>query len=275
MAAIMRNACVLKAKLDAGQVSFGAWQMLPGQYVSRAIAQSGFDWVLIDCEHGAISDKEMHEAIHAVASCGASPIVRTPSLDSWFIKRALDAGAHGVLLPLLRTADNAREIVAAAKFPPIGQRGFGSPFSMSSFDSNGKLSGLAYMDNANAYVTTVVQIETKEALDNIEDIAAVEGIDVLFVGPFDLGNSIGHPVRGGFDDELRAAISKVHESAVKAGKSSGIYCPDGKTARIYADAGFKMISVVNDMSVLPLGLAKALSQAKGSKLEAAGVAYGS
>lgn len=109
----------------------------------------------------------MHEAIHAVASCGASPIVRTPSLDSWFIKRALDAGAHGVLLPLLRTADNAREIVAAAKFPPIGQRGFGSPFSMSSFDSNGKLSGLAYMDNANAYVTTVVQIETKEALDNV------------------------------------------------------------------------------------------------------------
>lgn len=77
----------------------------------------------------------------------------------------------------------------------------------------------------------------------IEDIAAVEGIDVLFVGPFDLGNSIGHPVRGGFDDELRAAISKVHESAVKAGKSSGIYCPDGKTARIYADAGFKMVNV--------------------------------
>lgn len=125
----------------------------------------------------------------------------------------------------------------------------------------------------------------------IEEIAAVDGIDVLFVGPFDLGNNIGHPVRGGFDDELKAAITRIHETAVKAGKISGIYCPDGKTARTYADAGFKMvsvtccisaygadqcaqISVVNDMSVLPLGLAEALSHAKGSKQEAAGVAYG-
>jgi len=111
--------------------------------------------------------KFTHFAIHAVASCGASPIVRTPSPESWFIKRALDAGAHGVLLPLLRTADEAREIVTAAKFPPMGRRGFGSPFSMSSFDTTGKLSGLAYMDNANAHLVTAVQIETKEALDNV------------------------------------------------------------------------------------------------------------
>jgi len=111
----------------------------------------------------------MHHSVHAIASCGVSPIVRTPSAESWFIKRALDAGAHGVLLPLLRTAEDARDIVQACKFPPRGQRGFGSPFSMAAFNSTGELSGLEYMQNANDHLLTIVQIETREALANVGD----------------------------------------------------------------------------------------------------------
>ncbi|EXJ80156.1 2,4-dihydroxyhept-2-ene-1,7-dioic acid aldolase [Capronia coronata CBS 617.96] len=271
----MQNANTLKKALNTGSgVSFGAWQMLPGSYVSKAIAQAGYDWVLIDCEHGNIADNEMHHSVHAVAGCGASPIVRLPAMDSWMIKRALDAGAHGVLLPLLRTADDARSIVQACKFPPQGRRGFGSPFSMGAFHPRGDLSGLAYLENANDHILTIVQIETQEALANVDEIAKVDGIDVLFVGPFDLGNNIGHPIRGEFAPELKEAILKVQAAARNAGKKTGIYCTDGKMAREYADAGFQMISVVNDMTVLPTGMANALSIAKGTKQEAKGTAYG-
>jgi 4-hydroxy-2-oxoheptanedioate aldolase len=254
----------------------------------------------------------MHHAVHAVASCKVSPIVRVPSLDGWFIKRALDAGAHGVLLPLLRTAEDARKVVEACKFPPLGQRGFGSPFSMSTFDPTGALSGLAYMENANSHILTIVQIETKEALANVtsnlgppcmmspladaiwqvDEIANVDGIDVLFIGPFDLGNNIGHPVRGEFDAELQEAILKIQNAAKKAEKKTGIYCPNGYVAQKYAEAGFHMvpivpfpiifemltdrfqISCINDMTVLPVGMADALSTAKRSKQEVRGAAYG-
>jgi len=112
----------------------------------------------------------MHESVHAVASCGASPIVRIPGNEAWMVKRALDAGAHGIIVPLLDTVDDAKKLVQAAKFPPVGKRGFGSPFSMGAFDAKGDLSGFDYMTNANDNLLTVVQIETKSALENVCDI---------------------------------------------------------------------------------------------------------
>lgn len=119
----------------------------------------------------------MHESVHAVASCGVSPIVRIPANEGWMVKRALDAGAHGVLVPLIYSVDDAKKLVDSAKFPPRGKRGFGSPFSMGAFDVNGDLSGLQYMQNANDNLLTIVQIETKEALAVVEEIAKVDGID--------------------------------------------------------------------------------------------------
>ena len=112
-------------------------------------------------------DNEMHECVHAVASCGVSPIVRIPANEGWMVKRALDAGAHGIIVPLLYTVEDAKRLVQTAKFPPYGRRGFGSPFSMGSFDNKGDLSGYEYMTNANNNLLTIVQIETKEALDNV------------------------------------------------------------------------------------------------------------
>jgi 4-hydroxy-2-oxoheptanedioate aldolase len=109
----------------------------------------------------------MHESVQAIASCGVSPIVRIPANEGWMVKRVLDAGAHGVLVPLLYTADDARKLVQTAKFPPVGGRGFGSPFSMGAFDTQGNLSQLEYLQNANSNLITAVQIETKEALENV------------------------------------------------------------------------------------------------------------
>ena len=120
----------------------------------------------------------MHESIHAVASVGASPIVRIAANESWMVKRALDAGAHGILVPLIYSAEDCKRLVQSAKFPPQGKRGFGSPLSMGAFDVKGELSGLQYMQNANANLLTCVQIETAEALAEVELIAKIEGIDV-------------------------------------------------------------------------------------------------
>lgn len=110
-------------------------------------------------------DNEMHESVHAIASVGVSPIVRIPANEGWMVKRALDAGAHGIIVPLLYSVEDATRLVQSAKFPPVGKRGFGSPFSMGAFDIKGDLSGYDYMKNANDHLLTIVQIETKEALE--------------------------------------------------------------------------------------------------------------
>ena len=113
------------------------------------------------------TDDAMHESVHAVASTGVSPIVRIPANEGWMVKRALDAGAHGIIVPLLYTVEDAKKLVEASKFPPRGRRGFGSPFSMGAFDNSGNLSGFEYMNAANDNLLTIVQIETKEAFDNV------------------------------------------------------------------------------------------------------------
>jgi len=201
MASIMKSANRLqKALTSSSRATFGAWQMFQGTHVSRFIARAGFDWVCVDCEHGNVAgaaflssnlflcfwlpvlqkqvltcsdsfatDAQMHESVAAIASCGVSPIVRIPDNQGWMVKRALDSGAHGIVVPLLYTAEDARKLVQAAKFPPQGQRGFGGPFSMGMFDVQGGMSGLQYLQQANEALLTIVQIETKEALENVRN----------------------------------------------------------------------------------------------------------
>ncbi|MCJ1482997.1 hypothetical protein MMC06_003163 [Schaereria dolodes] len=256
-----------KALRTGSGLTFGAWQMLPGSNHSRAVARCGFDWMCVDTEHGNIDDAAMHECVAAIAGCGVSPIVRIAANEGWMVKRALDSGAHGIVVPLLYTADDAEKLVKSAKFPPQGQRGFGSPFPMEKF---GIATTTEYLQQANESLLTIVQIETKEALQNIDAIAKVPGIDVLFVGPFDLGNNIGHPILDGtMHEELKEAIAKIQRAAKENKKSTGIYCTSGDQARQFADQGFHMVSVVADMIALPAYMTSALSSAKGSYVHSA------
>lgn len=148
----------------------------------------------------------------------------------------------------------------ACKFPPQGSRGFGSPFPMGSFGSG--LTQLEYLRQANDSLVTIVQIETKEALSNIDEIAKTPGIDVLFVGPFDLGNSIGHPIDGEMAPELKESIARVLRSANEAGKACGIYATSGAQAQNYAQQGFHLISAATDVSSLSSSMTAALKQGK-------------
>ncbi|CAH0048040.1 unnamed protein product [Clonostachys solani] len=285
----MQSSNRLKVALAQGRQAFGAWQMLPGANISRLLARTNADWVCVDCEHGNMDDGAMHDAVPAIAALGVSPIVRLPDMQSWMVKRewtllddfekcdadvlvgALDCGAHGILVPLLRTVKEAEDLVQAAKFPPLGRRGFGSPIAMERFSPMPTFT--QYLQQANDTLLTIVQIETQEALDAVDQIAAVDGIDVLFIGPFDLGNNIGHPIVGAMAPELKAALAKILEASHKAGKKCGIYSTGGEQARLFAEQGFDMISFATDYTLLESTVKDSLAIASGGPKAAKGVSY--
>ena len=248
-------------------------QGLPGSNLSRILARTpGLDWIVVDCEHGNVSDEAMHESVAAIAACGVSPVVRVPEGQHWMIKRALDAGAHGIIVPLLTSAEDARNVARFSNFPPQGNRGLGSALSMEKFVSGRtgevkEVSMADYYRDANASTVVCVQIETASALAQVDDIAKVDGIDVLFIGPTDLGNSIGHPsiLNGGkHAPELDDAIAKINKAAKDAGKWSGIWQGSGEAAKHYAGQGFNMVNAANDMAVLKQHFAGNIATARGT-----------
>lgn len=196
-----------------------------------------------------------------------------------------------ILVPLLRNVEEAKNLVQSAKFPPLGKRGFGSPLAMERFNPIPSMT--EYLQQANSSLLTMVQIETKEALDAVDEIAAVDGIDVLFIGPFDLGkrrlalmtfncaklltvsgNNIGHPiVTGTMDPELKEAIARILEATRKAGKKCGIYCSTGEQAKVCADQGFDMINVATDFTSLTAIASHELSVAKNQTVPGRGLSY--
>ena len=219
-----------------------------------------------------MADESMHEAVAAIAACGISPIVRVQEGQHWMIKRALDTGAHGILVPLLQTAEDAKNVVKYSKFPPEGNRGLGSALSMEKFitGKTGEVTEVSMADyyrDSNKATLVMVQIETATALEQVDEIAAVPGIDVLFIGPNDLGNQIGYPLvlnGGKHAPQLDEAIAKINKAAHAAGKWSGIYMGSGEAAKKYADEGFNMINTSNDILLLKQYAAQHAKIAQGS-----------
>jgi 4-hydroxy-2-oxoheptanedioate aldolase len=161
---------------------------------------------------------------------------------------------------LIYTVDDAKRLVASAKFPPEGHRGFGSPFSTQSFKD---AHIIQYLQNANSTVLVIVQIETQSALEHVREIAAIPGVDCLLIGPFDLGNNIGRPIMGELHQELKDAIEKIKEAAHAEGKKVGIYCNTGEQAKAYADQGFDMCSILTDQMGITAAFAQSLAVASG------------
>jgi len=264
----------LKNGFDEGKTMWGTFMMLSTAWTARVVAAVGWDFVIVDCEHGNIGDSDMHDSVNAVASCGVSPIVRIRGPDPTLIKRALDTGAHGIMVPMINTAAEAELVVKASKFPPLGFRGQGSPFSAWGL-------GLAtpqYLEQANSSLLTIVQIETLEGLKNLDAICAVEGVDAIFVGPNDLALCmLGYAPAKYTEQHYLDAITQIKLAAKKAGKPVGILCPDGpkgKQAATHWPAsgpsgiqskggeGFEMIAVGGDVKAIQLWMGAALAAAK-------------
>lgn len=160
--------------------------------------------------------------------------------------------------------EDAKRLVASAKFPPEGNRGFGSPFSPHAFNGEALTE---YLQSANSSLQTIVQIETKSALESVREIAAIPGVDCLLIGPFDLGNNIGRPILGEMHQELKDAIETIKQAAHAEGKKVGIYCTDGQQAQGYAQRGFDFISVCTDFPAITAAFASNLKTARGDAVE--------
>ncbi|CAH0055924.1 unnamed protein product [Clonostachys solani] len=248
-----------RAKARQGP-SVGQWLEFPGYTLAKTVASLGEDWVLIDCEHGNIDDNDMYLQVGAISSSGVSPIVRIAGSESWMIKRVLDAGAHAIMVPMCETKEQAKSIVRACKYPsskwPAGVRGAGAMFAPAAFNQNGR----EYLLTANENVMICVQIESRTAVENVEAIASVEGIDMLFVGPNDLASSMGYVA---FDHasipEVQEATKRILKAGLDAGKYVGHFALSPEIAAQKYDQGFHFVNCGADIVAITAWMGTAMT----------------
>jgi 4-hydroxy-2-oxoheptanedioate aldolase len=236
-----------KARLKAGEQQIGLWHSITGSMVSEALAGTGFDWLAIDTEHSLTDIPDTLTMMQAMAGYPVSPVVRPASNDAVLIKRLLDLGAQTLVIPYVQSADEARAAVAAVRYPPRGMRGVAGLTRATRF---GSVQG--YTARADEELCLVVQVETAATLDRIEEIAAVDGVDGLFIGPADLAASMGYP--GGHNHpDVVAAIEDAIRRIVATGKPAGILALDVAFARRCIALGTTMTAVGMDIQLLLQG----------------------
>ncbi|MCF4174204.1 4-hydroxy-2-oxoheptanedioate aldolase [Vibrio mediterranei] len=237
-----------KQSLKGHDPLWGLWLGLPDTSCAEICGSAGFDWVLIDGEHASFDLTGIKHHLQALAAHSASPIVRAEDSNPTLIKRLLDIGAQTVLVPMVNDANEAEQVVKSALYPPLGHRGIGSALARASQWNRVP----QYLHRANEQICILVQVETKQAIDNIEAIAAVEGIDGIFIGPSDLSGSMGH-IGNPSHPEVVAAIDHAIEVIQHAGKATGILSLNPQQAREYAARGVKFIGAGVDTLLLRLG----------------------
>jgi 2-keto-3-deoxy-L-rhamnonate aldolase RhmA len=224
---------------------------------------SGLDWVLIDCEHGPGGYETMVHQIRAAGITPAAPIVRIAANDTPTIKRVLDVGAAGVMVPWIRNAEDATNAVSAMRYPPQGVRGVASSPRATSYGLNAD----EYLSQANDLLLTIIQIERSEAVDDINAIAAIDGVDVLFIGPMDLSVSLGHPQQWDHPKQ-REAYRKVAVAAKNAGKAAGILLAGPNQIDDMADLvemGYTFIAAGSDGGLVGQGMGAIATALNGLK----------
>jgi 2-keto-3-deoxy-L-rhamnonate aldolase RhmA len=252
----------LKRRLDAGETVYGAWLMLAEPLAAEAMASAGFDWLLVDMEHGPIPLAVAATMVTALRAAGTTAFVRPAWNEPAQIQRVLDLGCAGIVVPVVNTAEDARRVVRDARFPPLGERSRGAVRAGLAFGTDAG----TYSERSNTEVLVQVQIETDEAVENCAAIAAVEGIDGLFLGPNDLAASSGKrwPDVWGRDANYMAKIAHVAKVAQAAGKHAGILARDGVMATEMAAAGYRFIGVSSDINYLMGTARRELDAARGT-----------
>lgn len=226
----------LKQKLKSGQPTFGAWLVFSDPFAAEIMTGCGFDWLLIDAEHSPFTLDSLLPVLMAFNGLETVPLVRVPWNDRGLIKQMLDLGAEGILVPMVNSAEEARQAVAACKYPPAGIRGFG-PRRASGYARTSK----AYIQTANESLLVLVQIEHIEAVRRVEEILAVPGLDAVLLGPMDLSASMGR--LGQIDHpDVQSAIEKVIAAARAAGLPVGVPMEaDTETLMKWAARGCNLI----------------------------------
>jgi len=242
-----------KHALAAGKAQIGLWSSLSSNYSVEVIAGAGFDWLLLDMEHSPNDLESLLAQLQAAAPYGAHPVVRVPWNDMVTIKRVLDVGAQSLLVPYVSTAEEARSALSFTRYPPQGVRGVAGTTRATRF---GRIKD--YARRAHEEICLLVQVETQGALDNIEAICAIEGVDGVFVGPADLHASLGHTGEIA-NPKVKPVIDDAIRRIRKAGKAPGILTPSEADARQWLDCGALFVAVGADVGILARG-AEALAQ---------------
>jgi len=231
----------IREQVLAGRFMAGAWCNLASSLTTEMAARMGFDWILIDQEHGPGNNITLLQQIQAIGGRPCAPIVRVAWNERPRFKRALDLGAAGIMVPYVETADDAATAITYLRYPPEGLRGVAASPRATGFGMDFP----SYFSQANQQLLTVTQIETGVAVKNARQIAAVDGVDVLFVGPLDLSISVNMPER--FDDEnYRTLLRSVATSAREAGKAAGILLPSDSLIEMVYEMGYRFVAIGSD-----------------------------
>jgi 4-hydroxy-2-oxoheptanedioate aldolase len=239
----------------SGKQANNAWLAIPSIFSAEMMAQQGWDSLTVDMQHGQADYAALIQMLVAISTGNSTPLVRVPYNNPGDVMRALDAGVYGVICPNVDTVAQCRQFVNAMRYPPLGTRSLG-PHRATIYG------GADYVTQANETLLAIVQIESKLALENVDAIAAVKGLDMLYVGPSDLAFSIGRPPRIDTDDPVTLkAIDEILAAAKRAGLKSGIYCASVEYSKKMLAKGFDLVTVVNDQALIGSGRAmvKALS----------------
>lgn len=240
-----------KAKWRRGEVTHGAWLSIPSAFAAETVAHAGFDYVCIDMQHGVIDYQVAVTMLLALSTGDCTPIVRVPWSEPGIIGKMLDAGAMGIIVPMVNSVEEARAAVAACRYPPAGARSYG-PTRAAMY------AGADYFDHANDQVACIPMIETKRALEGLDDILDVPGIDAVYVGPADMSITLGQQPRmdnGGAFEEARLRIAA---ACAKRGITPGIH-GNASLAPKHAAAGYRMITITSDIAAIAAGAAADLA----------------
>lgn len=240
----------VKSRIEAGKIAINAWLSMSSSYGAEGVGHSGVHSVTVDLQHGMLDFSDALPMLQAISATPATPMVRVSSLDPAQIMKLLDAGAYGVICPMISTPEQAADLVAACRYPPKGKRSFGP--------SRGLLyGGPDYVSKADETVMVIPMIETAEAVDRIEEILSVDGIDMIYLGPndlaFELDGHVGFP-----RPKSEAALSKVLAAASRRNIPAGIFCSSAEEASARAKQGFNLVTPGNDFSHLTRSMREAV-----------------
>jgi len=235
----------LRKRVQSGETLIGSFLNLGSSLTTEIVGQAGLDWVLIDLEHGAGTEHDVLHQLQALEHTSAAAVIRVESLERQRFHRVLDLGAHGIMVPRVNSADDARAAVAALRYQPVGVRGVAKMNRACGFGTD----FAKYFASANSSLLGVIQIETLESLKNLDSIAEIEGVDVLFVGPADLSQSLG--IFGQFENAaFLDAVGRTADAARRHGKAAGILLSKPDDLRKYWNLGYRFLACSSDGGLL-------------------------
>ena len=259
----MRENRIRKIWKEGGAVVNG-WLAIPSSLSAETMSHQGYDSLTIDQQHGIVDYSAAVPMLQAISTTGVVPMTRVPWLDPGYIMKMLDAGAYGIICPMINTREQCETLVGACRYAPEGFRSFGPLRAL-------MYAGADYQPNANKTVLALAMIETKTAMENLDDILSTPGLDGIYIGPSDLGLSLGGPVKlDQTDPKIFSAIETIFAATKRHGVAPGIHCGSPEYARKMIDMGFQLVTVMSDNTMLDAAAKRMVQIARGQETGSGG-----